>query len=36
MPGNKGDIINGLEGVDQKDVDYWLDTVKNALFRHLQ
>lgn len=28
MPGNKGDIINGIEGVPQKDVDLWLDTVK--------
>lgn len=28
MPGNKGDIVRGLEGVDQHEVDEWLDTVK--------
>lgn len=28
MPGNKGDIVRGLEGVDQREVDEWLDTVK--------
>ena len=31
MPGNKGDIVNGLEGVDQADLDEWLDTVKNRI-----
>ena len=31
MPGNKGDIINGLEGVDKKDMDEWLDTVRTRL-----
>ena len=31
MPGNKGDIVNGLEGVDRKDLDEWLDTVKTRL-----
>jgi len=28
MPGNKGDIINGLEGVSREELDEWLDTVK--------
>ena len=28
MPGNKGNIVRGLEGVDQRLVDEWLDTVK--------
>jgi len=28
MPGNKGDILSGLEGIPQEDVDQWLDTVK--------
>ncbi len=31
MPGNKGDIINGLEGVDKKDMDEWLTAVKTRL-----
>ena len=31
MPGNKGDIINGLEGVDKKDLDAWLDCVKTRV-----
>ena len=31
MPGNKGDIINGLEGVDKKDLDFWLDCVKKRV-----
>lgn len=28
MPGNKGDIVNGIEGVDPAAVSEWLDTVK--------
>ncbi|MBQ7335752.1 MAG: hypothetical protein IJW92_04710 [Clostridia bacterium] len=28
MPGNKGDIVSGLEGVAQADLQEWLDTVK--------
>ena len=31
MPGNKGDIVNGLEGVSRDDLDEWLDTVKTRL-----
>ena len=31
MPGNKGDIINGIEGVDKHEVDEWLDTVKTRV-----
>lgn len=31
MPGNKGDIINGIEGVSREDLDEWLDTVKTRL-----
>ena len=31
MPGNQGDIINGLKGVDQTLVTQWLDTVKTRL-----
>lgn len=31
MPGNQGDIINGLAGVDQALVEQWLDTVKTRL-----
>lgn len=31
MPGNKGDIVNGLEGVSREDLDEWLDTVKARL-----
>ena len=31
MPGNKGDIVNGLEGVSREDIDEWLDTVKARL-----
>ncbi|MBE6589709.1 MAG: hypothetical protein E7643_05965 [Ruminococcaceae bacterium] len=27
MPGNKGDIVNGLEGVPQKELSEWLETV---------
>lgn len=28
MPGNKGDIIRGLEGVSRGELDEWLDTVR--------
>lgn len=28
MPGNKGDIINGIEGVSKSDLDEWISTVK--------
>ena len=28
MPGNKGDIINGIEGVDNAALTEWLNTVK--------
>lgn len=31
MPGNKGDIVNGLEGVDKVKLDEWLNTVKTRL-----
>ena len=31
MPGNKGDIVNGLEGVNREDLDEWLNTVKTRL-----
>lgn len=31
MPGNKGDIINGLEGVEKKDLDEWLEIVKTRV-----
>jgi hypothetical protein len=31
MPGNKGDIVNGLEGVDQAEVQQWLHTVKERV-----
>ena len=31
MPGNRGDIVNGLEGIDQALVNQWLDTVKARL-----
>jgi len=31
MPGNKGDIVNGIEGVEQEAVDEWLNTVKERL-----
>ena len=28
MPGNRGDIINGIDGVDPAEAKQWLDTVK--------
>ena len=31
MPGNEGDIINGINGVDKKDMDEWIDTVKKRV-----
>ena len=31
MPGNKGDIINGLEGVSEDALTEWLDTVKGRV-----
>ncbi|MBE7042243.1 MAG: hypothetical protein E7399_01965 [Ruminococcaceae bacterium] len=34
MPGNKGDILNGLEGADQTQVNEWLDMVKTRLVPH--
>ena len=34
MPGNKGDIIHGIEGIPQTEVDEWLDTVKARVAPH--
>lgn len=31
MPGNKGDIVNGLEGVPKGEVEQWLECVKARL-----
>ncbi|MBQ9778165.1 MAG: hypothetical protein IJW22_04480 [Clostridia bacterium] len=31
MPANKGDIIHGIEGVPQKDVNAWLDAVTSRV-----
>lgn len=31
MPGNKGDIVRGLEGVSQKDLEEWLQGVRTRL-----
>lgn len=31
MPGNKGDILNGLDGVPQEDLWAWLDTAKRRI-----
>ena len=31
MPGNRGDIISGIPGVDPALVNYWLDTVRRRL-----
>ena len=31
MPGNKGDIVSGLDGVERADLDEWLNTVKTRL-----
>ena len=30
-PGNRGDIVNGIEGVSMEDMNEWLDTVKKRL-----
>ena len=29
MPGNKGDIIKGIEGISPKEIDEWIETVKS-------
>ena len=31
MPGGKGDIVNGLEGVPREEMDEWLEAVKQRL-----
>lgn len=31
MPGNEGDIINGINGVDKKDMDEWINTVQKRV-----
>ena len=31
MPGNKGDIVSGIEGVSKDELDEWLTTVKSKL-----
>lgn len=31
MPGNKGDIINGIEGIKRRDMDEWLSAVKTHI-----
>ena len=31
MPGNKGDVVRGLEGVSDEDMNAWLDGVKTRL-----
>ncbi len=31
MPAGKGDIVNGIEGFDKKDVEAWVETVKTRL-----
>ena len=31
MPGNKGDIVNGLDGVSNEDLNEWLDCVKKRV-----
>ena len=31
MPGNKGDIVNGLEGVPTEELNAWLDCVKTRV-----
>ncbi len=32
MPGNKGDIVNGLEGVSNSELNAWLDAVKSEVY----
>ena len=34
MPGNKGDIVNGIEGVDPDDVKEWMDTVHARVLKN--
>lgn len=34
MPGNKGDIVNGLDGVDPKELTEWLDTVRTRVAKN--
>lgn len=31
MPGNEGDIINGINGVERADMELWMDTVKKRV-----
>ncbi|MBQ4316854.1 MAG: hypothetical protein IJC20_01270 [Clostridia bacterium] len=31
MPGNKGDIVNGLEGVSKEDLDEWMNCLKTRV-----
>ena len=31
MPGNRGDLVNGIDGVDPADMNYWMDTVKSRV-----
>lgn len=31
MAGNKGDIVNGFEGIEKSETDEWLETVKSRL-----
>ena len=33
-PGNYGDIVNGIEGVEKKDMDEWLCTVKSRVTKY--
>ena len=28
MPGNRGDIVNGVEGASREDLDEWMDILK--------
>lgn len=32
MPGNCGDIVNGIDGVEEKDLKMWIDTVKTRVY----
>lgn len=31
MPGNRGDIVNGIEGFPKEELNEWIDTVKNRI-----